>query len=104
MSLTISIIETISPDRFLIQCGNCSGSGRMARDLDGKAPFRVCTVCEGKGTVILVADDKTLLQCGLCNGSGSHSRDLDGKPPMRLCTVCAGVGAVPATGKARILC
>ena len=93
-SVKITIIEQLEPNKVIIKCALCEGSGHRpgyARDVE-------CKVCTGKG-VVLVECDPPLVKCALCDGSGHRSgydRDV-------ACNKCKGVGAQPLTGSMEIL-
>ncbi|KAB2943034.1 MAG: hypothetical protein F9K14_16390 [Candidatus Methanoperedens sp.] len=71
----------------------------MSRDHDGHSPYVICSVCYGRGKVLVeVSGSLPFVTCAVCNGSGEMSRDHDGHSPYVICSACLGVGAQPITG------
>jgi len=105
MGLTsILIIEELGNDKYVLKCACCNGSGEMSRDHDGRSPYEICSVCRGRGVVLVeVNGNLPFVKCACCNGSGEMSRDHDGRGPYTICEVCHGVGAVPITGTMRLI-
>ncbi|MCZ2846251.1 MAG: hypothetical protein O2U61_07150 [Candidatus Bathyarchaeota archaeon] len=76
----------------------------MSRDHDSRGPYIICSVCNGKGSVLVELNGSLpLVKCAVCNGTGEMSRDLDGRGPWVICKACQGVGAQPITGRMKIL-
>jgi hypothetical protein len=100
----VTVVEEISSDRFIIKCACCKGSGVMSRDHDQRSPFIPCTVCNGRGLVLVtISGTLPFVQCSLCKGTGEQSRDCDGRSPYIICTRCQGVGAQPLTGTLKLI-
>lgn len=103
-SVTITVIEEISADRFVLKCSCCNGSGSMAKYHDNRGPYVPCTVCNGKGVVLVEIGGSTpFVKCQLCNGTGEQSKYCDNREPYIICTRCKGVGAQPIAGTMRLI-
>ena len=103
-SMSITVIEKISTNQFILKCACCNGTGRMARDHDDRSPYVPCTVCNGRGVVLVeIEGSLPFVKCQLCNGSGEQSRDCDNRSPYIICTRCKGVGAQPIAGIMKII-
>ena len=101
---TITILESVSASRFILRCACCGGSGEMSRDHDGRGPHCTCSVCGGKGVVLVEIDGETpFVKCAMCSGTGEMSRDHDGREPHVICSGCKGVGAQPIAGTMRVI-
>lgn len=94
MATTITILEQVAPDRALLPCALCGGSGNKP----GYKSHVACDVCTGKG-VVLVQAEAPFVPCRLCNGSGNKPGYKSWVP----CDACQGVGAQPLRGGLEIL-
>ncbi len=101
---SMTIIEEIISHQFLLKCACCDGSGKMSKDHDGRDHYVPCTVCNGRGVVMVEFDGSLpFVKYALCNGSGEQSKDRDNRSPYIICTMCKGVGTQPVTGDMRMV-
>ena len=91
---TITIIEHVSPNRVVVRCAHCQGTGI-------KPTYREtpCPVCGGRGVLLLeIHGELPLVACAYCTGTGI-------KPTYREtpCPQCDGAGTQPIVGTATIV-
>lgn len=98
------ILEDLGNNKYILECAYCKGTGQRSRDHDGRAPWVICPVCNGRGkTLIELNGSLPFGRCAYCNGTGQRSRDQDGRAPWVVCQACHGVGVLPITGEIKIL-
>ena len=103
-SISVVIIEELGNNKFILKCSCCNSTGKMSRDHDGREPYVICSVCNGRGNVLVELNGSLpFVKCAVCNGTGVMSRDLDGREPWVICKACQGVGAQPITGRINIV-
>jgi len=93
-AITITVLETIGPGRYVLPCALCRGTGHKP----GYKSDIACEVCTGKG-VVAVSAAAPFVPCRLCGGSGNKP----GYKPWVACDACQGVGAQPLTGALEVL-
>ncbi len=92
--ITITILEEISSNRFLLECRRCNGTGRYINNSRYE-----CDTCKGRGTLLVeINGNLPFVQCGRCNGKGRYINNS-----RYVCDSCQGSGAQPASGTMTIL-
>ncbi len=100
MTDDVQPIAELGSGRFAFNCAHCGGVGEISRDRDNRAPYVVCKVCKGRGTVLVsLAGTKPFQKCKTCKGMGTVSRDRDGRAPYKVCVRCSGIGVHPLLGE-----
>lgn len=94
MPATVTILEVVSDNRFILKCSLCGGSGNKP----GYRSYVACEICTGKG-VVLVEGEPPFVPCRLCSGSGNKPGYKSYVP----CDACQGVGAQPIQGRMKLL-
>ena len=101
-SVTITVIEEISTNRFILRCARCEGTGR-GYDGYGNRSTEPCKVCDGKGVVLVEIDGHMpFVKCARCEGTG-RGYDSYGNRSTEPCKACQGVGAQPISGTMQII-
>lgn len=102
--MNITIIQTLSEQDFVIQCGYCRGRGRkpnrtdqwQIKDYTGDT----CDICNGKGALRVRVVD-VLIPDGRCQGTGlNQASDTN---PVYKCPTCGGIGARSLSGELKIV-
>lgn len=109
-SITVTIIETIDSNKYVLKCRKCDGSGK-GYDGSRLSSKRVCNVCNGRGVVVVLLNENAstpFVECKVCNGTGriktsrpKHIIDLE--YTMNTCSYCHGTGAQPICGSMKVL-
>ncbi|NOR46596.1 MAG: hypothetical protein GQ533_00905 [Methanosarcinaceae archaeon] len=103
-NISIVILEELGNQNYILKCACCNGSGEMSRDHDRRSPYTICSVCNGRGKVLIKLNGSLpFVKCAVCNGIGEMSRDHDGRSPYRICSACLGLGAQPITGSMKLM-
>jgi len=92
--VTVTVLETIGPDRVVLECALCKGSVNKP----GYKSHVACDVCVGKG-VVLVEARPPFVPCRLCGGTGNKPGYKSYVP----CDACQGVGAQPLSGPMELI-
>jgi len=105
-SVTVTIVEEISSNRFILKCARCEGTGKdyqySNKAVHSTAP---CSVCNGKGLLLVVINGEIpFVKCARCDGTGrgylySNSDERSTAP----CESCKGIGAQPISGSLQII-
>jgi DnaJ-class molecular chaperone len=103
----VAIIQTISPNSFMIRCNFCEGRGvqpggmdysnwKITRWSEGSA----CPTCDGKGVLRVESPDIPVYD-GICHGTGH--RQTSSSNAYGRCEKCNGIGVRSLTGVLKVL-
>jgi|GEM_PF-1823039 len=103
-SMTVTIIETLSDNRFVLYCARCGSTGRGYYS-NGQQSTEPCKVCDGRGVLLVKLNSNSELsfvRCARCEGTGRgyYSNAEHSTEP---CKACGGAGAQPIRGTITIL-
>ena len=71
-SMTVTIIETLSDNRFVLNCARCGCTGRGYYS-NGEHSTEPCKVCGGRGALLVKLNSGSELpfvRCARCEGTG----------------------------------
>ena len=92
--ISITILQEISSDRFLLECRRCNGSGRYIHN-----SIYECDTCKGRGTLLVeINGNLPFVPCNRCDGKGRNINNT-----IYVCDSCQGSGAQPASGSMTVL-
>ena len=70
-------------------CALCQGTGNYGKKGFFKKEVIICTICNGKGSVLVASPPMT---CGLCKGKGWFYDGREREHNMTQCHSCGGSG------------